>query len=501
MSDSPISEFESGFVCDGATSMHSVCGGEASYKHEGKQYCVLHLPSKDKSADFEKALQKKLNNRDFDFSGVWFPNEVSFVKFDFRERANFSNATFSADVSFNSAKFSAKADFSHAKFSAKADFNSAKFGERADFGFAIFSALADFTHATFGAVADFIYAAFNAADFTIVNFSAPVWFVGVTFGADSSFNNATFSADSSFNTATFSATSSFMSAKFNGKADFSAAKFSATAYFSFATFSAATDFSCATFSATSFRSAAFADHVRFAGNEKSPVFTDTSSLDLQFLRIEKPDHVSFHTISLRPHWFVNVDARKFDFTNVDWDWRSIHEEVESLGSVSPAHRMLSIACWHLAENAEGNRRYEEASRFRYMAMDARRLEEGQGLAVWKLSWWYWLASGYGERMLRALVMLLGILFLFAMLYHQVGFARWEPRVASESDAVAAQRDGVGAPLEFRRALAYSAGVLMLQKPEPRPATAVAQGLVILETILGPVQAALLALAIRRKFMR
>ncbi len=105
-----------------------------------------------------------------------------------------------------------------------------------------------------------------------------------------------------------------------------------------------------------------------------------------------------------------------------------------------------------------------------------------------------------ERMLRALVVLLGILFLFALLYHQVGFVRWEPRLASEPDAVAAKRDKVGAPLECGRALAYSAGVMMLQKPEPRPATPAAQFFVILETILGPVQAALLALAIRRKFM-
>ena len=60
---------------------------------------------------------------------------------------------------------------------------------------------------------------------------------------------------------------------------------------------------------------------------------------------------------------------------------------------------------------------------------------------------------------------------------------------------------MGAPLKFSRALAYSAGVMTLQKPEPRPATIAGQTLVLLETVLGPVQAALLALAIRRKFMR
>jgi len=60
---------------------------------------------------------------------------------------------------------------------------------------------------------------------------------------------------------------------------------------------------------------------------------------------------------------------------------------------------------------------------------------------------------------------------------------------------------VGVPIaSFSRALTYSANVMTLQKPDPRPVTTAAQVVVLLETILGPVQAALLALAIRRKFM-
>jgi hypothetical protein len=93
---------------------------------------------------------------------------------------------------------------------------------------------------------------------------------------------------------------------------------------------------------------------------------------------------------------VNVDARKFNLTNVDWDWRSISEEIGSLQSkeATSPHRLLTIACRHLAVNAEESQRYGEASRFRYMAMDAKRRTEARGFAFWKLSWWYWLASGY-----------------------------------------------------------------------------------------------------------
>lgn len=247
----------------------------------------------------------------------------------------------------------------------------------------------------------------------------------------------------------------------------------------------------------------FGDHVLFAKGDRATVFSNTSSLDLQFARIEKPEHFSFHTLTARPSWFVNVDARNFEFINVDWIRRSIQDEIESLKSsgLSSPYRIFAIACRNLAVNAEEYHRYEEASGFRYMAMDARRLEHFRGFAVWRLSWWYWLASGYGERVLRAAVVLLGILLLSAVLYTQVGFARWEPRITSEPEAATAKRDETGAPLKLARVLTYSAAVMTFQRPEPRPATTTAQIIVLLETILGPVQAALLALAIRRKFMR
>jgi hypothetical protein len=139
-----------------------------------------------------------------------------------------------------------------------------------------------------------------------------------------------------------------------------------------------------------------------------------------------------------------------------------------------------------------------------MAMEPRRLDGWQGwrdIASWVLHRLYWLASGYGERTEQAFIILLIIWLLSAFLYTQVGFSRWEPKVSSEKEATEVRRDEVGQPLPWPRTLTYSLGVMTLQKPEPRPATDAAQAVVMLETIFGPVQAALLALAIRRKFMR
>ncbi|MDQ3746131.1 MAG: pentapeptide repeat-containing protein [Acidobacteriota bacterium] len=337
----------------------------------------------------------------------------------------------------------------------------------------------------------------DAEDFNFrgVRFTDAVNFRKFTFTKPVSFVNAIFEKGANFRSATFSGTANFVHATFSATANFDKAIFSGPVYFVSMTFGKEVRFNLATFN----------DEVRFVGEEEKIVFSEESSLLLNYARMEHPNRISFHTVRLRPHWFTNVDAREFEFINVTWDWRHIttRKEIKYAEQVigSPAHTVFSIACRNLAVNAEENHRYEEASRFRYMAMDARRLERWRGFAFWTLGWWYWVASGYGERVWRAFVALIGIWLLAAALYTRVGFARWEPRVATEKEAAEARRDEVGEPLRVPRALTYSLGVMTLQKPEPRPATNAAQSLVMLETILGPVQAALLALAIRRKFMR
>src|SRR5919205_47080 len=322
-------------------------------------------------------------------------------------------------------------------------------------------------------------------------------FRNFTFKTDAYFFNTTFSKGAAFTHATFNGTASFFAVSFNVDAHFGQATFTAKADFKHATFDALAVFYYTTFSAgASFEFATFKDYVIFVGSDRKKVFDDNSSLNLQFARVEKPDSLSFHTLRLRHHWFVNVDARKFEFINVNWDWVhvSINQEIQSIDErdVLSSHRLLVIACRNLAVNAEENHRYEEASRFRYMAMEARRRERGRGVVPWGVRWWYWLASGYGERVWRAFVVLIGVWLLAAAVYMHVGFVRWEPRVSSEQEAAQAKRDEVGAPLPLTRALTYSLGVMTLQKPEPRPATDAAQAVVMSETILGPVQAALLA---------
>jgi len=540
MPDSPASESESDFVCDCEESFRSACAGEPFYsEHEGKRYCVLHFPGEKSAADFDIAGRRKIENEEFDFRGVYFPGSVSFLLLNFSATANFSYATFAAEADFGPCSFNAEADFSHAifkadahfglvdfsetadfshaKFDAKAGFGNMDFNARACFKKASFSALADFRKASFKAAAEFSEATFSEisafsdatfsadADFGVATFGGRAVFTGASFGATAEFNRATFSADAEFDFAGFNAPANFACSTFSARAFFNLATFNEEAYFTYATFRAEANFSNVTFNAKAlFKNATFSDYITFAGGEDVQVFSPASSLDLQFARIEKPDRLSFHTLSLHPHWFVNADPRAFDFINVHWNNSGkAKEELELLRSkdIGSPHRLLAIACRKLAANAEDNNRYREASHFRRMAFDAERLETWHGFDVRRLNWWYWIASGYGERPFQALLVLIGILVLFGLLYTQVGFSRWEPRLASEAEVATAKKDDIGAPLKFSRALTYSSLVMTLQKPEPRPATTAAQTVVLLETILGPVQAALLALAIRRKFMR
>jgi uncharacterized protein YjbI with pentapeptide repeats len=428
-------------------------------QHESRRTCVLHYPGKDKSSDFKAALDSKLNKKDFDFSGVWFPDEVHFTCFEFTSAANFSSATFSAATYFTSATFSAGAYFGSTKFNGDAYFRAAKFA--------------------------------GDAHFVSSTFSAKVDFIGSTFSADADFLSADFGADALFAEAMFSPNAHFFSAKFNARAVFYSAKFTAAAQFSFATFSVNADFSDAIFrSQADFSHATFSGCVRFSGSEAKPLFDATSSLNLQHARIERPENISFHTATLRPHWFLNVDARKFDFTNVMWNGLfdrhyDILSEIKCAieRDVPSPRRLLALAYRQLAVDAEENHRSEQASRFRYWAMELRRHDKWRGRRFWKTDWLhmaYWAVSGYGERIWLALLWLLAVWIVFAWLYIWVGFAE---------------------QLSFFPAVTHSLAVMSLQKPEPRPLTNWAHTLVTLETILGPVQAALLALAIRRKFMR
>ena len=186
------------FVCECDERFRSACRSEIFYKEkDGKRYCVLHYPDKDKSKHFKEALERKLAAKNFNFRGVWFPDLVDFRNFEFTDFADFRAAIFNAHSYFSSAKFNKDVYFSSVIFDSVVNFSRAIFQEK-----------------------------------------------------------------------------------------------------SFANFS----------------NTRFKDKVVFSNN----VFATLFPLRFDDANIEKPERVTFHTVSLRPHWFVNVDTRKFNFVSVGW---------------------------------------------------------------------------------------------------------------------------------------------------------------------------------------
>jgi hypothetical protein len=314
----------------------------------------------------------------------------------------------------------------------------------------------------------------------------------------------------------------FFNSKFRKKADFWVTEFHKFADFRGAIFEDIANFTRIVLGDNAeckFYHTIFKDYLIF-DNKDDPLGYDFSNalLNLQGAIMEKPERCGFHTLILHPSWFIDTDPRKFVFTNIQWknidsDWRNtnIKAELDRLDDTPNAKRLLTIACRQFAENAENNSRFEEASKFRRMAFETERLLRKEK----QIEWWnekifcrqilteigeklknapfdfahflYRTTSYYGESSARAFKLLMLIILLSAFLY-------WTP-LSQFLDKENFRS------LEFLEAVSYSLRVMVLQRPEPFPANTFGKWVVALESVLAPLQAALLALAIRRKFMR
>src|SRR5713226_8466815 len=170
----------------------------------------------------------------------------------------------------------------------------------------------------FSSQAHFDHAFFNAhANFTDVVFKEGANFCSATFNARANFDNVKFCGRVTFEAVTFRARTSFHSAVFSNSVTFFSATFHDRANFDYATFNAK-----ATFRLTNFK-----DYVSFKGTNDIHVFGDLSWLDFREVKIDKPELVSFHTLALRPHWFVDANASSFVMKNVEWHYGTVGESM------------------------------------------------------------------------------------------------------------------------------------------------------------------------------
>mgnify|MGYP000698707561 CR=1 FL=1 len=593
----------------------------------GKDYCVLHFPSKNKVVDFEAIYYERIHEENWDFRFVFFPNalyfpekyelsksgDFSFATFsdqvdfrqcffkkrfnffaaEFTEDANFGFVTFDESINFNGAKFNTQAlfygatfgentrpsfghvtftsaSFDSAIFEADVRFEGSQFKESAEFTDTKFQKSVNFSHCefpsevttkfqrtSFGRNADFSYAKFFETDFSSASFGLlipkyfdKVSFLSCDFNKSISFSDAAFDHQVSFTDSVFRGSAHFERAKFGKKVNFSTVTFHEDVFFNDTLFGRKAEritsgiqvsFDGAEFGdhsrvffdntwfswLTSFDYARFGGHTFFIGSASNKVFDDLLEdkafwglLSFANATFDQPDKLHFKTVRLRPNWFVNsvVDIRTINFTDIDWsqggdDVDTINAELTILRKRinHNTKKLLGICYRQLADNAESNSRFQEASNFRRLAFQTERLIRKAKAEDWfrdeiyckeffrkipdKLrsapfdlsSYLYWLSSTYGENSGKAFIWLLVILLMSTCIFS-----------LSISQFV---DDGNMRSLGFFEAIFYSLRIMVLQKPEPSPANLVAKGAVAVASFLAPLQLALLALAIRRKFMR
>ncbi|HMH44615.1 MAG TPA: pentapeptide repeat-containing protein, partial [Pyrinomonadaceae bacterium] len=106
--------------------MTGACTGEPFFgEHDGKSYCVLHLPDANKKEAFDVAVKKKLESQDFNYLEVWFPNKLRFGGIQIDQPADFSGAVFNEGASFYNSTFRFEVNFRHATFIEGAQFGGA----------------------------------------------------------------------------------------------------------------------------------------------------------------------------------------------------------------------------------------------------------------------------------------------------------------------------------------------------------------------------------------
>ena len=459
------------------------------------------------------------STHDIDFQDAKFTGgDVLFVDAEFGGwRTFFSGAKFENDrTNFSGAKLlsSGVTKFSDAEFGGGSTFfRGSEFGsEETHFSSTVFSSVqTDFTAANFlsrsqrSKTIDFSGAQFRGEN---------TYFVGALLDSELiQFSDATFIGTNTL----------FIGAKFSGqnlnfsRTDFSAHNlvFTGAKYGSKLTRFAKTKFNS---EVTSFDNTAFSgadvlfDEARFKGKVtflktsklltftgEEEVFGSRTWVQFDHCWIDEQELLTFSNVLLHPGWFINVDIRDVVFTDVKWYGMpggpkgTIRREIYALKerNVESPHALLAQACRRLSANAEDQHEYPLANEFHYWSMEAQRKEGPfSKFAPWRLTWWYWALSGYSERPARAAIWLLFILVGFAGFYMLEGPEG--VRKLSQAHVISSVWQSV----------VYSLGVMTrLRGTIPISEDASIRAAAILEGVLGPFQIALLALALRRKFMR
>jgi len=499
---------------------------------EGKEYCIFHAPQGKKGVsveEFNKLIFKRINeakvkNDCCNLSGTVFSGDIIFSQVGVLSSLppiDFSHCEFNGETGFSDVLFSGGVDFSSAKFSKEAAFVDAEFRNRADFSGANFQEVAYFTGVEFSGYAHFYGARFGGrATFWVARFTDEAIFRFAEFNEEADFSGAEFSKKASFKFTRFKEGASFSRVIFNGIADFHKAKFEKE-----------TDFHAVTF------------------NERTYFFEETfiKGADLRRLIIEKT--VRFENVNLKKVSFMDTNLRKIDFINCNWyrkfDRDVLYDELllytfdklliytgevevkesllfdddkEAKNSFQGLKQRFSKLRKYFSHPKERTKKVEilyrrlkqkykeehnepEVSNWHYGEKEMFRKRNNWRRYFPSLSTLYWLSSGYGERAVRAGVVLILLILVLSVLFGLTGLSPLNQSPPYEI----AEIKGWADVMNIQNLWAFILNTLQYatfeRKPDFIPKTIYGGYLKLAARILIPLQAALFALAARNRFRR
>lgn len=501
-----------------------VCSNFADrFDDEDGRRCVFHATRTAKNRRLGEAIAEKLERGHYIFFGTIFTAPVDLRDCRFATLCDFRNCVFEEEASFENASFDVMCDFASATFKSRVSFKGARFTSEDrlagipqiedvsilnDFRFVQFWDIANFDFTEFNADVDFAESMFNRSGDKYAN-------ERLVKEGETSFLECEFRGGAIFKGCEFgnrlglwdpSHWISFRGSTFHSSAVFRSAHFNLCVGFEDATFKGVADFRDTTARLhLSFDNGSFETYAKFSGATKDREAWRGQTLSFQGVNLQQPGKVSFTSLSLDPAAFVNTPLKDLHFVNIKWsrknfawDWSRV-KDFRFWRSEAKQRRteyqFLSTAYRGVAKNAEENDKYHEASQFRYTASEIERIGPRWYGRFTPLSWAYKWSSRYGEVWWWAALVLLGIIAAFTVYYN---FAFFEICPKGFTPAVGCVVRTMTIPEAIHQSLMTGA----LQTVEYRKTIHPAQDLMILlEKIFVPIQAALLLLAIRRKYMR
>ena len=338
-----------------------------------KKYCIFHDVSKDKNIGlFRQKLNEKLENKNFDFKGYFFPEELKFSNMEFNNIADFTRNTFQGDIDFTKTTFKKNVVFNEATFQKKAVFKEVTFQD-ASFDNAIFQQNVVFTKATF-----------QDASFDNTTFQYHADFEETTF-QEASFDNTTFQKNAVFDKATFQE-ASFDNTTFQKNASFDKIEFQSV----------------------SFNGAIIERNLKFKTDPKQ-----VNELNLQNAQFLFKGYI---TANLTKAKFYGANLENVAFNQCEWP-KKLYEEIH----MRFPFEELETIYRNLKQNMLRHGNYSRAGDFYYREMEMRR----KGAKAKKDRLWPWfelyrLLAGYGERPQNTVAVSLSVVLAFAFLYWSLG---------------------------------------------------------------------------------